>query len=173
MGRRSEAMKKRVWVPCLAAVLAAAVVTVLALPREEARAGSSSDELTKLVNYVKGDAAFNLKLQAIQKIVTQKATDGTVEDELETLAKGGDEKLAIYCASALGRRGGSAAKDKLKSLVTDEKAGKNARIAALSAIAFGFKDRDDLSWLAEKTEGDSALSSQYAWLKKNVYGERE
>jgi hypothetical protein len=166
-------MRWRVWVPCLAAVLAAGVVVVLALPREEARAGSSSDEVRKLVAYVKGDAARNLKLQTLQKLVEQNSTDSSVEDALESLAKGSDEVIAIYSASALGRRGGSDGRKKLESLVTNEKLGKSVRIAALSAIAFGFKDKDDLSWMASETKDDSELASQYSWLKKNVYGEDE
>jgi hypothetical protein len=164
-------MRWKVGIPCLVALLSAGVVFFCVRGQEVARAGSSSDELKKLVKYLKGDAAFNLKLMAIQKVVDEKATDGTVEDELMALAKGGDEKLAIFCASALGRRGGSAAKDKLKSLVTNDELGTSVRITALSAIAFGFKDEDDLSWLSEKSENDADLANQVTWLKKNAYRE--
>ena len=161
--------RRKWWIPGLAALLVAGVALYVLLPREEARAGGSSEEVKKLVAYVKGDAAWNLKLQALEKLVNQ-ASDSAVEDELEALAKGGDEKLAIYSTSALGRRGGSTARTKLKSLLTDGKAAKTVRLTALSVIVYQWKDSDDLSWLESETKGDSDLAAQFSWLKKNAYG---
>ena len=161
-------MKRNGWIPVLAALLGAGGVLIALFLREEARAGGRSEEVEKLVAYVQSDVAWNLKLQALEKLVNQ-ASDSAVEDELEALAKGGDERLAIYAVSALGRHGGSAAREKLGSLLTDEKAAKTVRLTALSVIAFTWKDSDDLSWLESETKGDSDLANQFLWLKKNAY----
>ena len=161
-------MRRKWWIPVLAALLVAGGVLYVALPREEARAGGRSEEVEKLVAYVQSDVAWTLKLQALEKLVNQ-ASDSAVEDELEALAKGGDEKLAIYAASALGRHGGSAAREKLGSLLTDEKLAKTVRLTALSVIAYQWKDSGDLSWLEAETKGDSDLAAQFSWLKKNAY----
>jgi hypothetical protein len=125
-------MRWRVGVLCLAAVLAVGVVLVLALPREEARAGAATDfaqsDNADLVKYVQGGAALNRRLVALE-VLRKKA--GSTAD-LVDIAGGKNAVLAVYAAGALGKQKTSDSKAALKDLVTNTKLGAEVRKAAVS-----------------------------------------
>jgi len=142
------------------------------LLRGEAEAGLSSDlaesSVTDLRKYVEGGAAPNLKMLALETM--RKSSDAGVEDELVTIAKGRDLRMAIYAATTLGRRKSSDSKSALKDLVTNGKLGTEVRKGAMTAIAVHWKDAGDLSWLKSKTADDATLSGHAGWLEDHVYG---
>ncbi len=161
-------MKGRTILLCLAGAGVILAAVFLAPSSREAEAGYSSDTVKELVSYLEGDAAFNLKLQALDAL--RKKTDTGVESDLEKLAKGDDVKLAIFVTTALGKKGTADAKKKLKSLLENGDLDIKVRIGAMSAIAYHWKDSGDLTYLEKKSKGNTTLSSRYAWLKKHVYG---
>lgn len=75
----------------------------------------------------------------------------------------------MFVTTALGRKGTSAAKKKLKALLESSSVNVNVRIGALSAIAHHWKDSSDISYLEKQAKSDSKLSSQLTTLKKKVY----
>jgi hypothetical protein len=158
-------MRWKVWVPCLAAMLAAGVVVVLALPREEARAGSASDfsktANADLVKYIQGGSSRNLRLCALGALC--KRTEST--NDIVTLARGKDMGMAAFAAGALGKQHTSASKTALRDLITDTKLGAEIRKAAMSALVVHWKDADDLTWLSDKTGSHSVLKAHYSWLE--------
>lgn len=159
-------MKARVLVPGVLVVLLVGGAIFLLLPKA-ATADFTSDSLTDLVAYVKGDHPDNLKLCALRAL--RKKTDSGVETELGKLAKATKGMVAIAATTQLGAKKSDDAKKELKSILTDTKVATSVRIGALSAIAYGWKDSKDLTDLESKTKDDSKLSSQLTWLKTNVY----
>ena len=141
------------------------------LLRGEARAGLSADlaeySVTDLRKYVQSEAAGNLKLLALE--ILRKSSDAGVEDELVTIARGTDLRMAVAASTTLGRRKVSASKGALEDLVTDRDLGTEVRMAAMTAIAVHWKDADDLEWLESKASTDSRLSGHAAWLKIAIY----
>lgn len=148
------------------AVLGAAAIALTLVTTRPVEAGFGSAELNDLVAYVKGGHADNLRLQALAAIGKLEGA----EDALDSIARGGDTRMAIYACTRLGRVKSSAAKGVLKALVTDTKAKTSTRVAAMTAIAVHWRSSSDLEWLKEKTESDSALSAHATWLERTVYG---
>ncbi len=163
-------MRWKIGIPCGAALLAAVIVLLLPLPREEVRAGTASNfaerSVSSLTAYVQSSAALNLRLVALEAL---RRKDGSTDD-LAALVKGADVPLAVYAASALGRQATEDARSALKDLVTESKAATEARKAAMSALAVHFKSESDLAWLAEQTADHAALKAHCTWLQSRVYG---
>jgi hypothetical protein len=93
-------------------LLLAAVAPILVSGWKRAEAGFTSESKDALVKYLESDAAFNLKLMALDAL--RKKTSSGIEDELEDLAAGDDLPLAIYATTALGKKKTSDAKASLK-----------------------------------------------------------
>lgn len=160
-------MRARVWVPCLFTALLVGGLVLLALPRERAEAGFTSKSTQKLVKFLKSGAAPNLKMQALE--VVRKRDESGIEAALVSLAKGSDRVLAIYCTTALGKRGGSASKDALKSLFESTSTDQLVRKSAMTAIAVHWKASQDLSYLEARTRDDSDLRAHYEFVKSKIY----
>lgn len=160
--------KRALWIPI--ALGAVAVLAFLLIPggEEAAEAGFSDEGVEDLVAYVKSDASWNLRLQALEAL-RKKDADG-IEGELDDLARGSDLRLAVAATTSMGRMTGSTAKSKLKKILEAKSLDTEVRIGALSAIAYHWKDADDLSYLEKESKNDSKLLSAYKDVKKRVYG---
>jgi len=150
----------------LVAILGTA--TLLVVQPKEAQAGFRSEDTEDLVAYLEGDAALNLKLMALDAL--RRKTESGIEADIDGVARGDDLRLALFATTALGKKGTSTAKTKLKGIVEDGELTKKLRKMAMTAIAVHFKNSDDLTYLESKSKSDSELKDHYKWLKKHVYG---
>jgi len=166
LARGEKAMKAKHWIPCLLAVLVAGGALWLFLTPGEAEAGSSS-KTSEIVAYLKGDAPMNLKLCALNDL--RKIDETGVEAAVEGLARGSDRRLAIYACTALGKKKTTVAKTKLKGLVGSSSTDKQVRKSAMTAIAVHWKSLGDLTYLDQKSKGDSDLRAHYLFLKSKIY----
>ena len=145
-------MRWKVWVPCLAAVLAACVVVVLALPREEARAGSASDFAkaanADLVKYIQGGSSLKPPFVCPGGLAQEDRVHERPRDPRQGKGHGHGGLLqpGPWANRRRARRG-----PLLRDLVTDTKLGAEVRKAAMSALVVHWKDSADLTWLSEKT----------------------
>jgi hypothetical protein len=141
----------------------------LVLQPEPAEASFTSEKLSALAKYAANDdTAWNLRLMAIHAMVHRR--ESGVETALANLASSSELKLAVAGTTALGKKKTTAAKTKLKGLVTSSKLGKDIRKSAMTAIAVHFRKSSDLTWLTLQTASDSDLKAHTKWLKTNIYG---
>ena len=112
-------MKTRPWLVCLLAAVVLGGVALAVLTGGEAEAGFTSQKTKELVDYLKTDAPFNQKLMALDAL--RKKSESGIEGELEKIAKGSDKELAVFAATALGKKKSSDAKKKLKSILENTK----------------------------------------------------
>jgi hypothetical protein len=151
-------MRRRKLIPVLLLLAATVLAGALFLfPGGPAEAGFTSESTEDLVDYVKSDAALNLRLMALDAI--RKKSESGIETELEKIAKGKDTVIAVYACTTLGRKKSSKAKTALQAIVEDTKLGKEVRKGAMSAIAVHWKSSSDLTWLQSKTSSDSVRNA--------------
>jgi hypothetical protein len=161
-------MAKRLGLVLLFGALVFAGALFLGKGGREAEAGFTSEATRELVAYLNADGPFNRKLMALEAL--RQKTETGIEAELVKLAKGSNTRLAVMATTALGRKKSGAAKTALKSLLESEKLNVSVRLGAVSAIAYAWRDSDDLSYLAAKTKDNTRLSAHYIRLKSDVFG---
>lgn len=147
-------------------VVAAVAALILSPGEEAAEAGFETEDLSELLAYVKSDAAWNLRLCALEAMQKKSGS----EEKLSDLAAEGDVRLAVYACTFLGRKKSTEAKARLKSVLESTSLDIEVRKAAMTAIAAHWKDTGDRSYLASKASGNSVLEGHKAWLDRKVYG---
>jgi hypothetical protein len=152
----------------LTAVVLTAVVFAVLVTNRPAAADFTDKTVAELSSFITSGASLNLRLMALDAM--RKKSSTAIDDELVKIAKGSDLRIAIYSATALGKRKTTTSKSKLLSLLADTKVKKDVRMAAMTAVAVHFKDSGDLDDLYDEAKSDSDLKAHYLWLKSNVYG---